>query len=103
MSTMKNSVMLIGRPAANPVQNEKATAFDLVVTEKTMNKETNQWEDDTQRFRCVCEDKKLNTRIMNNVQKGKQVAIDGKLRVIDGQFGCVIMITDLFLIDRPND
>jgi single-stranded DNA-binding protein len=99
---MRNNVMLIGRPAANPVQNDNTTAFDLVVTEKKMNKNTQQWEDDTQRFRCVCEDKKLNTRIMNNVQNGKQVAIDGKLRVIDGKFGCIIVITDLFLIDKPN-
>lgn len=103
MSTMRNSVMLIGRPAATPTQNGNTTTFDLIVTERTMNKETHEWEDETQRFRCVGENKALNERIMNFVQKGKRIAIDGKLRVIDEHFGCHIIINDLFIIDWEKD
>ena len=101
MSTMGNSVMLIGRPKANPtINNDKAT-FDLVVTERVMNKQTQEWENETQSFRCVSTTKNLTDRINDKVRKGLQIAIDGKLRRVDNDV--IIIVQDLFPIDRTNE
>lgn len=99
MSTMRNSVLLIGRPAEDVL--ESPVAFSLVVTEKVRDKETNDYKDYSQTFRCVCENERTASRMIGRVQKGKQIAIDGSLRV-DNEAHYEILINDFFLIDKPD-
>ena len=83
MSTMRNSVMLIGRPGAEPEvkilsNNNKVARFRLAVDERRMNA-NREWVNDTQWFTIVAWGKTAE-RVENNVKKGLQVAIDGSLR-----------------------
>ena len=83
MSTMRNSVMLIGRPGAEPEvksfsNNNKVARFRLAVDERRMNA-NREWVNDTQWFTIVAWGR-LADRVENNVRKGFQVAIDGSLR-----------------------
>lgn len=98
MSTMRNSVMLIGRPDKDVF--EAPVAFNLIVTEKIRDKETNDYKDLIQSFRCVCKNERIASRMIGRVQKGKQIAIEGSLRV-DKEAHCEILINDFFLIDKP--
>lgn len=100
MSTMLNSVMLIGKPTEDVL--ESPVAFKLVVTEKIRDKETNGLKDYVQTFKCVCENEKTASRMVGRVQKGRQIAIDGSIR-IDNEFCCEIIINDFFLIDKPEN
>ena len=73
MSTMRNSVMLIGRPGAEPEvksfsNNNKVARFRLAVTESHRNA-NNEWVNDTQWFTLVAWGK-LADRVENNVKKG---------------------------------
>lgn len=98
MSTMRNSVMLIGRPDKDVL--EAPVAFNLIVTEKIRDKENHGYKDFTQSFRCVCKNETTASRMIGRIQKGKQIAIDGSLRV-DKEAHCEILINDFFLIDKP--
>lgn len=98
MSTMRNSVMLIGRPDKDVL--EAPVAFNLIVTEIIRDKESHDYKNFTQSFRCVCEDERTASKMIGRVQKGKQVALDGSLRV-DSEAHCEILINDFFLIDKP--
>ncbi len=110
MSTMRNSVMLIGRPGAEPEvknlsNNNKVARFSLAVDERRMNA-NREWVNDTQWFRLVAWGKTAE-RVENNVKKGLQVAIEGSLRNNEwtddkGQrhSNIEVLINDLFLIDR---
>lgn len=100
MSTMRNNVMLIGRPTEDVL--ESPVAFKLVVTEKIRDKETNDYKDNTQIFKCVCENEKIASRMVGRVQKGKRIAFEGSIR-IDDEFRCEIVINDFFLIDKPEN
>lgn len=100
MSTMRNNVMLIGRPTEDVL--ECPVVFKLVVAEKIRDKETKDYKDYVQTFKCVCENEKTASRMMGRVQKGKQIAIDGSLRT-DNEFHCEIVINDFFLIDKPEN
>ena len=83
MSTMRNSVILIGRPGAEPEtrtfdDNHIVTRFNLAVNESHMNADhkrvnTTQW------FTVVAWDKTAE-RVAQAVKKGKRIAIDGTLR-----------------------
>lgn len=95
---MKNSVMLIGRPTT---QLDDNNSFRIVVSEKTYNNATREWEHDTQYFECVC-DQKVVSRAKWGIQVGKQIALEGRLKTKDN--GTVyILVQDLFMIDRTND
>ena len=82
MSTMRNSVMLIGRPGADPemktFNNSKKARFSLAVTENKKNA-NGEWVNDTQWFTLVAWGKTAD-RVERYVKKGLQVAIDGSLR-----------------------
>ena len=83
MSTMRNSVMLIGRQGAEPETrtfNDKriVTRFNLAVNETRRNARNEQVKD-TQWFTVVAWDKTAE-RVAQVVKKGKQIAIDGALR-----------------------
>jgi single-strand DNA-binding protein len=107
---MRNSVMLIGRPGAEPEvknlsNNNKVARFSLAVDERRMNA-NREWVNDTQWFRLVAWGKTAE-RVENNVKKGLQVAIEGSLRNNEwtddkGQrhSNIEVLINDLFLIDR---
>ena len=99
MSTMRNSVMLIGRPDKDVL--EAPVAFNLIVTEKIRDRETNGYKNFSQSFRCVCENETTASKMVGRVQKGKQIALDGSLRV-DKEAHCEILINDFFLIDKPD-
>ena len=100
MSTMRNSVMLIGRPDKDVP--EAPVAFNLTVTEKIYDKEKHGYKDFTQSFRCVCENETTASRMIGRVQKGKLIALEGRLR-IDNETHCEILINDFFLIDKPDN
>ena len=83
MSTMRNSVMLIGRPGADPEMrnlnsNGKVARFRLAVNERRKNA-NREWVNDTQWFNMVAWGN-LAERVENNVRKGMQMAIEGTLR-----------------------
>ena len=83
MSTMRNSVILIGRPGAEPETrtfngNRVVTRFSLAVNETRRNANREQVKD-TQWFNVVAWDKTAE-RIALAVKKGKRIAIDGALR-----------------------
>ena len=83
MSTMRNSVMLIGRPGADPDMrnlnsNGKVARFRLAVNERRKNA-NREWVNDTQWFNMVAWGN-LAERVENNVRKGMQMAIEGTLR-----------------------
>ena len=110
MSTMRNSVMLIGRPGAEPEvrnlsNNNKVARFSLAVDERRMNA-NREWVNDTQWFKLVAWGKTAE-RVENNVKKGLQIAVEGSLRNNEwtddkGQrhSNIEVLINDLFLIDR---
>ena len=79
---MRNSVMLIGRPGAEPevkmFNNSKMTRFRLAVTESKKNA-NGEWVNDTQWFPIVAWGPAAD-RVEKNVKKGKRIAIDGALR-----------------------
>lgn len=98
MSTMRNSVMLIGRPTTDL---QDGNTFVLYVSETTYNKTTQKWEDERQFFNCVCAPEVLE-RAKRGVVYAKQIALDGKLKTNEkGQI--YIYVNDLFLIDRPTN
>ena len=113
MSTMRNSVMLIGRPGAEPEvknlnNNNKVARFRLAVNEGRRNA-NQEWVNDTQWFNIVAWGKTAD-RVENNVKKGLQIAIEGSLRNNEwtddkGQrhTSTEIYVNDLFLIDRVKD
>ena len=83
MSTMRNSVMLIGRPGAEPEtrtfnDNRVVTRFNLAVNETRRNAK-NEPVKVTQWFSVVAWDKTAE-RVARVIKKGKQIAIDGALR-----------------------
>ncbi len=83
MSTMRNSVVLIGRPGAEPEtktfnNNHIITRFNLAVNDSHLNADkkrvnTTQW------FTVVAWDQTAE-RVAQVVKKGKRIAIDGALR-----------------------
>lgn len=110
---MRNSVMLIGRPAQEPTiktfnDGSKQARFTIVVTEK-YNNGNGEWVEETQRFDCVAYNK-LAERVERYVRKGNLIALDGRLhttewRMPDGETRSKIeiWIYDLFLIDKPTN
>ena len=83
MSTMRNSVTLVGRPGAEPEMrnfnnNMKVARFRIAVNERHRNA-NNEWVTDTQWFPVVAWGN-VAERVMKSVQKGKQVAVKGSLR-----------------------
>ena len=112
MSTMRNSVMLIGRPGAEPevkmFNNNKMTRFRLAVTESKKNA-NGEWVNDTQWFPIVAWGP-VADRVERYVKKGMQVAIDCSLRNNEwtddkGQrhSNIEVWVNDLFLIDKVKD
>ena len=82
MSTMRNSVMLIGRRGADPEvknfnDNKKVARFNIAVTEGHKNA-NDEWVNTTQWFPVVAWNE-VADRAERLVQKGVQIAIDGKL------------------------
>ena len=113
MSTMRNSVMLIGRPGAEPEtrtfnDNRIVTRFNLAVNNMRRNAKNEQVKD-TQWFTVVAWDKTAE-RVALAVKKGKQIAIDGTMRNNEwtddkGQrhSNIEVWVNDLFLIDKVKD
>ena len=113
MSTLRNSVTLVGRPGAEPEvrnfgNNNKKARFSLAVTERKRNA-NNEWVNDTQWFPIVAWGKTAE-RVENNVRKGLQVAINGTLRNNEwtddkGQRHSIteIWVNDLLLMDRAKE
>ena len=110
MSTMRNSVMMVGRPGADPEvknlnNNKKVARFNLAVSDNYKNAE-GEWVNTTQWLTIVAWGN-VADRVENNVKKGLQVAIEGSLRNNEwtddkGQrhSNIEVLINDLFLIDR---
>ena len=113
MSTMRNSVMLVGRAGAEPQikefnENKKVARFNIAVNESYKN-DNNEWVNSTQWFPIVAWDK-MAERVEAKVKKGCQVAIDGKLRVNEwtddkGQrhSNTEIWIEDLMVIESKEN
>ena len=112
MSTMRNSVMLIGRPGAEPemktFNNSKIARFRIAVNESRKNA-NGEWVNDTQWFPVIAWGPIAN-RVEKNVKKGKRIAIDGSLRNHEwtddkGRRHSVteIWVNDLFLIDWEKE
>ena len=112
MSTMRNSVMLIGRPGAEPeirsFNNSKKASFRIAVNEGHKNA-NGEWVENTQWFPIVAWGS-VADRIERYVKKGTLVAIDGSLRNNEwtdnkGQKHNVteIWINDLFPLDKTKE
>ena len=112
MSTMRNSVMLIGRPGAEPetktFNNSKMARFRIAVNERRRNA-NNEWVDNTQWFPVVAWGTTAD-RVEKQVKKGQMVAIDGSLRNNEwtddkGQRHTVteIWIHDIFPIEKSKE
>ena len=112
MSTMRNSVMLIGRPGAEPemktFNNSKIARFRIAVNESRKNA-NGEWVNDTQWFPIVAWGP-IADRVEKNVKKGKRIAIDGSLKNNEwtddkGQRHSVteVWVNDLFLIDFEKE
>ena len=110
---MRNSVMLIGRPGAEPEMrnlsnNNKVARFRLAVSESRRNA-NNEWVNDTQWFSMVAWGA-IADRVQKNVKKGQQLAIEGKLRNNEwtddkGQRhnSVEIWIDDLFQMEKTKE
>ena len=109
---MRNSVMLIGRPGAEPeiktFNNNKKARFSLAVTENKKNA-NGEWVNDTQWFPIIAWGA-VADRVEKNVKKGKRIAIDGSLKNNEwtddkGQRYSVteVWVNDLFLIDFEKE
>ena len=109
---MRNSVMLIGRPGAEPevkmFNNSKMTRFRLAVTESKKNA-NGEWVNDTQWFPVVAWGP-VADRVEKNVKKGLRIAIDGSLHNNEwtddkGQrhSNIEVWVNDLFLIDKVKN
>ena len=110
---MRNSVMLIGRPGAEPEvknfnNNNKVARLRLAVTESKKNA-NGEWVNDTQWFPIVAW-VPIADRVEKNVKKGKRIAIDGSLHNNEwtddkGQRHSVteVYVNDLFLIDWEKE
>ena len=112
MSTMRNSVMLIGRPGAEPelktFNSSKKARFNIAVNERRKNA-NGEWVDNTQWFPVVAWGNAAE-RVMKIVQKGKQIALCGNLRNNEwtddkGQRHSTteVWISDLFPIEKSKD
>ncbi len=109
MSTMRNSVMLIGRPGSEPEirnfnNNSKKATFRIAVNEGHKNA-NGEWVENTQWFPVVGWGN-IADRIERFVKKGMLLAIDGNLRNNEwtddkGQrhSSIQVWVNDLFLID----
>ena len=109
---MRNSVMLIGRPGAEPemktFNNSKIARFRIAVNESRKNA-NGEWVNDTQWFPIVAWGP-IADRVEKNVKKGKRIAIDGSLHNNEwtddkGQRHYVteVYVNDLFLIDWEKE
>lgn len=111
MSTMRNSVTLIGRPGADPTMktfenNRMVAHFSLAVSESYQNAQK-EWVNNTQWFNMVAWDKTAEN-LSKLVRKGRRIAITGKLRTRDwtdsnGRHEITeVLIDDFFLIDHDK-
>lgn len=110
MSTMSNSVMMIGRCSAINEHDGK-TIFLLTVTTKVKvetEHHTTRWDEETNTFFCLLEGKNAK-RLAGRLNEGMRIAIDGRLRLAsfedyDGTSRTrpEIVVNDLFLIDHNN-
>jgi single-strand DNA-binding protein len=110
---MRNSVMLIGRPGAEPEirnlsNNNKVARFSLAVDERRRNA-NNEWVNNTQWFNLVAWGA-VADRVEKNVKKGKRLAIDGSLRNNEWtddnglrHSSIEVLINDLFYIDWEKE
>lgn len=101
MSTMRNSVMLIGRPTQKPQyfeldNNDKKATFTLSVTEnyKDASGETIEVK---QKIFCVGYGR-IAERI-KLVRQSQEIAVDGRLDVSTDDGKAVIQVNDLFVIE----
>lgn len=102
MSTMRNSVMLIGRPTQKPQyfefdDNDKKATFTLAVTE-TYKDSFGEMREVTQKIFCVgygriAERLKL-------VRQSQEIAVDGRLDVSTDNGKAIIQVNDLFVIEH---
>ena len=113
MSTLRNSVTLVGRPGAEPEvrnfgNNNKKASFRLAVNESRRNA-NKEWVNDTQWFNIVAWGRTAE-RIESNVKKGMQIGIGGSLRNNEwtddkGQRHSTteIWVNDLLLLEKTKD
>lgn len=113
MSTMRNSVMLVGRPGADPEvknlnNNNKMARFNLAVAESYKNA-NDEWVNNTQWFSIVAWGK-VADRVGDKVKKGLLTAIDGSLHTNEwtddkGQrhSNTEIWIEDLMVIESKEN
>ena len=113
MSTMRNSVMLIGRPGAEPEirnfkNNNKKATFRIAVNESRKNA-NGEWVENTPWFPVVGWNN-IADRIERHVRKGMLLAIDGSLQIEEwtddkGQRHSVtrILVSDLFPVEKTKE
>ncbi len=113
MSTMRNSVQLIGRPGADPEiktfdSNSKVARFRIAVSETRLNA-NNERVNNTQWFTVVAWNK-MAERVAKVVKKGKRIAIEGELHNNDwkdnngvSHSSTEIWLNDLLVIDWDSN
>lgn len=112
MSTMRNSVRLIGRPGGDPEiktfdKNSKMARFSIAVNETRLNA-NNERVTNTQWFSIVAWNK-MAERIAKTVKKGNRIAIEGELRNNEwkdnkggSHSSTEIWVSELLVIDWDN-
>jgi single-strand DNA-binding protein len=110
---MRNSVMLIGRPGAEPEiknfkNNHKKASFRIAVNDRRKNA-NDEWVDNTEWFRVVGWGNNAD-RIERQVKKGMLIAIDGSLHNNEwtddkGQRHSFteVWVSDLFPVEKTKE
>ena len=106
MSTMRNSVMLIGVAKSNVIEDEHTgdSSFYLKVIEPAKNRKS-EIEMDVEIWST---NPKLKERMRKQIKLGDQIAVDGALRIVQTRQNTAlrlvsIELNDFFRINKRND
>lgn len=105
MANSKNKVNLMGNltrdPKTSTLPSGKAVCnFDIATTESWKNKQTGQWEEETEYHHIVTFDKHAE-RIGSTLKKGYKIDIEGRLRTRkwqDKDTGKTVYITEIVVV-----
>ena len=112
MTTMRNSVNLVGRPGSDPVlrnysSDQKVATFSLAVDEPRLNA-NNERVYNTQWFNIVAWGNNAD-RVAKCVHKGKKLAVSGSIRTKEWNddkgtkhYGVEIILNDFLILEWPD-
>lgn len=95
---MRNSVMLIGRPASDAVQiDDDGTMYcRLIVVEKTY--ENGEEVEERSEFDCIFKGRLAERAAY--IRRGKRIAVEGRIRQTATSYE--VVVNDLFIVDHER-